>query len=245
MSSTSDHPDPSPADDGIHPGDPASQVRTSGSSDVSSASQKSRKAKLAKLKVQQQTMRKEADLLLQQQQLEFRVAEVRLEGEIAAAEAEDQVYDEGEAVAGDLGNIADEAVPGMLQQVAEKDPSHQGHIQAVGRTHSEVSFRTPGQRRLPEVPARLPSTIPVYPTVGARQSATNQSVVLLSAAGRRRLPEVPTGSRQGSMISIRSPVRAEVRHRERSQEQNELPEVTTKKTAVPGAGSKVRRWGMM
>ena len=174
MSSTSDHPDPSPANDGIQPGDSASQVRTSGSSDVSSASQKSRKAKLAKLKVRQQTMRREAELLLQQQQLEFRVAEVRLEGEIAAAEAEDQVYEEEEAVVntGKKGrkNVVDEAVLGTSQEAIERDPSHHeqaaeapgddGHVQAVRQTLSEVSFRTPGKRKLPEVPVDLPSTVP-------------------------------------------------------------------------------------
>ena len=56
---------------------------------MSLASQKSRKAKLAKLKVQQQTLCKKAELALQQRELEFLVAEVRLEGEITATEAED------------------------------------------------------------------------------------------------------------------------------------------------------------
>ena len=70
-------PNPPLADGGIKPRDSASQVETSGSSSVSlSTSQKSWKVKLAKLTVQQQTLRKEAELVLQQQELEFRVAEV-------------------------------------------------------------------------------------------------------------------------------------------------------------------------
>ena len=240
-------------------------MRTSGSSDLSSASQKSRKAKLAKLKVQQQTMRKEAELLLQQQKLEFRVAEVRLEGEIAAAEAEDQVYEE-EAVVNtgkkSQRNVVDEAVPGTSQEATEKGHSRHeqadealgddGQVQAVRQTPSEVSFRTPERRRLPEVPVNLPSTvpdsregIPRLLVARALEQGTPKSEVSIRTLGRRRLPEVPTSSRLGLQIAARrSSGQSVVQRHERREDPGKLSRRPDKKATMPDVGSKVGRWGI-
>ena len=101
---------------------------------------------------------------------------MRLEGEIAAAEAEDQVYEEEEAApvqgTSSQGQLMTDEVPGTSRDVERKKPSHCGQpIEATkGRNPdqlekqtrtSEVSLGTPRQRRLPEVPTNLPSTLPV------------------------------------------------------------------------------------
>ena len=159
----------------LSPETPPANVETSGSSSMSSASQKSRKAKLAKLKVQQQTLCNEAELALQQRDLEFCVAEVRLEGRSLLLMPRIRCTrrkrllpckNESSRACGrrcSARNVKGKQKRGVISlwsacrgyrrqypwSVSERDPA------------SEVSLRMPRWQRLPEVPTNWPSTLPV------------------------------------------------------------------------------------